>query len=159
MMINDTQANLSHQFYKGQLVVFKNICYQACFYPDHLHEVVKVLRKHNHLEIKETKCWHHNRRRWGSDGSDIRPATQEEISARSRLPKTIHLSRDNPQGLLRMKHGRTDIFSLKHYTTENNLLIKAEDGELIEVNIYDVLELEPNEIQAYFLLKNPLHAE
>lgn len=138
----------SHNFHKGQLVVFKNICVDGVLYSDYLHEVTKVLRCANYLEIKETKCWHSNRKRMGSYGLDIRPATHEEIIARSRLPKTICSSKDNPKGQVVLKSGRADIFQIVHYTLNNSLLIRSENGEEIELEIFDIREVNAMDLAA-----------
>lgn len=138
------KPKLSHAYKKGDLVVFKHIVWtnndDSGFYSDYLHEVTKVHRRNDYLEIRETKCWHCNRRVWGSDGSDIRPANQDEIIARSRLPKIISGCAKNPHSEVVFHIGRSDILRIEHYTDKNSLLLKDKDGLEIEVEIFDIRE-------------------
>lgn len=140
----------SHAFKKGDLVVFKDITWEdgdnEGFYSDHLHEVTKVHRAYNYLEIRETKCRHSNRRSWGSDGTDIRKASSEEIRARSRLPKTISFTAHNPKGCVVFKSGRNDVLNIKHYTKGNSLLLVDKTGNEITVEIFDIREANTEEM-------------
>lgn len=149
MVENKSAEKSSHAYKKGDLVVFKDICWDdgdyEGMYSDYLHEVVKVHRASNYLEIRETKCCHSNRRSWGSDGTDIRKANDDEIRARSRLPKTISYTSSNPDGAVVMNEGSTDLFHIKHYVKGNTLLIVGPNKEEILVEIFDIREASPEE--------------
>ena len=140
----------SHAYKKGDIVVFNNITWNegehSGFYADHLHEVIKVHRGNNYLEIKETKCRHSNRRSWGSNGTDIRKAEPEEILARSRLPKTISYTAHNPEGKVVFLNGRNDVLSIKHYIKDNSLLLVDKNGLEIVVEIFDIREATVDEM-------------
>lgn len=139
----------SHAFKKGQLVVFKNITWESgehCgFYSDHLHEVYKVHRASNYLEIRETRCAHCNRKSWGSDGTDIRIASHDEIRARHRLPKTISYCNENPDAEVVFLTGRSDVLKVVHYIINNSLLLRDKDGNEIETEIFDIREADLDE--------------
>lgn len=72
-------------FKKGDYVVYKDVAHEHGIFPTSLFEVTRKFKNWNYLEIKETKCWHHNRKRWGSYGDDIRHATPQEIAAGHRI--------------------------------------------------------------------------
>lgn len=80
--INKNEVSI---FKKGDYVVYKDVAHEHGIFPTSLFEVTRKIKKWNYLEIKETKCWHHNRKRWGSYGDDIRHATPEEIKAGHRI--------------------------------------------------------------------------
>lgn len=75
----EEKPKLSHQYRKGAYVVYRDACLDSLF------EVKKVIRWADYLEIRETKCRHSNRKAYGSNGSDIRHATPEEIKAGRRM--------------------------------------------------------------------------
>lgn len=139
----------SHAFKKGQLVVFKNITWESenhsGFYSDYLHEIVKVHRASNYLEIRETKCQHVNRKSWGSDGTDIRLANDDEIRARHRLPKTISYTKENPDGEVVFLAGRNDVLKIVHYVVDNTLLLIDKQGNTVETEIFEIREADPDE--------------
>lgn len=144
------QDHPSRNYKKGDIVVFKDITWESegneGFYSDHLHEVTRASKANNYLEIKETQCKHSNRRTWGSDGTDIRKATAEELIARSRLPKTISFTAHNPDGCVVFKSGRSDVLKIKHYLNGNSLLLTDAAGSEITVEIFDIVEATADEI-------------
>lgn len=139
----------SSGFKKGDIVVFRVIVGGSpeCtfFNADHLLEVVKVHRSTNHLEIRETMCWHHNRKSWGSNGADIRHATPDEICAKSRLPKKIRFSDENPLGAVVFHSGRDDVLKIKHYTMGNSLELIDAGGKVVTVDITEIRSATPEE--------------
>jgi hypothetical protein len=134
----------SHAFNVGQIVVFKHISWQlddlSGFYSDHLHVITHANRESNYLEIEETKCAHSNHRTYGTDGTDIRLASSDELRARHRLPKTISFTSENPHGEVVFIHGRNDVLKIVHYTNENRLLLIDKENKEIEVEIFDIRE-------------------
>lgn len=137
-------------FNKGDIVVYRFIVggSPGCtfFNADHLYEVVKVHRSTNYLEIRETMCWHHNRKSWGSNGVDIRHATPDEIRAKSRLPKKISFDNENPLGAAVFHFGRDDILKVKHYTIGNSLELLDADNKVVTVDISEIRVATPEEI-------------
>lgn len=73
------------EFKTNDYVVYKDVAHEFGIYPTSLFKVTRTVNKWKYLEITETKCWHHNRKRWGSYGGDIRHATLEEIAAGHRI--------------------------------------------------------------------------
>lgn len=147
----------SHKYKKGDIVVFKDITWESGghggFYADHLLEVTKVHRGNNYLEIRETMCAHSNRRVWGSDGADIRHATYEERKARSRLPKTISRTCENPKAEVVFYQGRNDVLRIEHYTSGNSLLLVDSKGSQFVVEIFDIREAVRQERDSGFRLE------
>lgn len=146
-----TLKQSSHQYKKGDLVVFQNITWESegnsGFHTDHLHEVIKVHRHHNYLEIKEAKCRHCNRKRLGSDGTDIRFATPEEINACSRLPKTIAFSSYNPKAQVVFLTGSTEIHFISRYTNNNSLIVTNAAGAERLTEIFEIREATEREMR------------
>lgn len=144
---------MHHKFKAGDIVVFKNISWEhedlGGFYSDHLHVVTKAQPQTHYYEIEETQCPHSNRKSWGSDGSDIRLATAEEIAQKTRLPKTIYCSAQNPNGYVVFNNNKDHdgLFHIIHYTVNNSLLIADEQGNEIEVEILDIREATEDEIE------------
>lgn len=149
---------MHHRFNIGDIVVFKNISWEhedsGGFYSDHLHVIIKAQPDAHYYEIEETRCPHSNRKSWGSDGSDIRLATAEEIAKCSRLPKTIYCSAQNPEGyvVFNNKPGHDELFHIVHYTANNSLLIADEQGNEIEVEIFDIHEATEEEIESRLMM-------
>lgn len=142
-----------HKYKPGDIVVFKNISWEhedlGGFYSDHLHVVTKAQPLAHYYEIEETQCPHSNRKSWGSDGSDIRLAKAEEISKKSRLPKTIYCTARNPEGYVVFNNNKDHegLFRIVHYTANNSLLIADKQGNEIEVEIFDIREATEEEME------------
>ncbi len=77
------------EFKVGDYVVYKDVAHEYGIFPTSLFEVTRKIKKWGYHEIKETKCWHHNRKRWGSYGDDIRHATPQEIAAGHRIDNDL----------------------------------------------------------------------
>ncbi|HCT8648309.1 TPA: hypothetical protein OUA44_003746 [Acinetobacter baumannii] len=96
------------EFEVGDYVVYKDVAHEHGIFPTSLFEVTRKIKKWGYLEITETKCWHHNRKRWGSYGDDIRHATPEEIAASHRIDKPSNSREletlDEPAGSLQELH-------------------------------------------------------
>lgn len=73
------------EFKVGDYVVYKNISHEHGIFPDGLF-VVTHKTNWKYLTIKETKCWHHNKKKYGSYGDDVRHAKLKEVEAGRRLP-------------------------------------------------------------------------
>lgn len=94
-------------FKKGDYVVYKDVAHEYGIFPTSLFEVTRKFKNWNYLEIKETKCWHHNRKRWGSYGDDIRHATPEEIAAGHRIDTNTGVTVITTSGTSKVKGGLT----------------------------------------------------
>lgn len=141
---------------KGDIVVFRTIVWGdgdfSGIYSDHLHEVKSVDASRDFYEIKETMCWHHNRKKIGAFGKDIRLASVEEIKSKTRLPKTISASINNPKGLVFMIDGSKEILTIRYYTRENRLLVKDQKNISYEVDISEIREANTKEIAHHELM-------
>lgn len=146
----------NHKYSVGDIVVFRNISWEhedlGGFFSDNLYVVTKAQPHAHYYEIEETFSPNKGHISWGTDGSDIRPATTKEIAANSRLPKTIYCTAQNPKGYVTLnREGEARLFKIIHYTTNNSLLIADSQGNELEVEIFDITEATPEEIKLHEL--------
>lgn len=139
LSIKDKEFLMS-KFKLDAIVVYKDICHANGFFGENLFQVKEVQAYGDgtfYYEVEETLCKHSNRKRWGSDGSDIRHAFPEEIEARCRLPKVICCSKKVE---FVNKLMNKDIWDIVHYEKPNYVIIKNEFGYLRFVDIIDIQE-------------------